>query len=491
MKNNKWGIKWQLFGYLGLFVVGILAILWIFQVIFIEDFYKGIKINEVKSVGQKVEDNIDKQYIVELLDTLSQKNEMCIVLTKLDGEPIYKKDELGSSSIYHMTPLEYYLAGINAEKQGGEFLHYSNLSEFKVNLKKEGNIVDTFPVTLRSKDNSVIHVKVINDKLDNSYILLINSIIAPVDATVTTIRKQLIYVTILMLIVAFIVARLIAKKVALPLTKMSNQAKRLGASEGVVIFKEQGYKEIAELSESLSYASVELTKTEHLRRELIANISHDLRTPLTLITGYAELMRDLPSENTPENVQVIVDEGKRLTRLVNDMLDLSKLQAGTSELEESEFNLTEEINNLLLRYNTLKASEGYTIDFEYETEVQIKGDMLKLSQVLYNLINNAINYAGDSKRILLKQIIIGEKVRVEVTDFGEGIEKEYLPHIWDRYYKVDKTHKRATVGTGLGLSIVKTILEAHNSQYGVDSEVGKGTTFWFELAYLKYSDSVH
>ena len=491
MRNNKWGIKWQLFGYLGLFVVGILAILWLFQVVFIEDFYKRIKINEVKSVGQKVEDNIDKKYIVELLDTLSEKNEICIVLTKSGGEPIYKRDELGNSSIYHMTALEYYLAGINAQKQGGEFLHYSNFSEFEVNLKKQGNIVDTFPVALRSKDNSVIHVKLIEDKLGNSYILLINSIISPVDATVTTIRKQLIYVTMLMLVVAFAVAILIAKKVALPLTKMSNQAKKLGASDGVVIFREQGYKEIAELSETLSYASVELTKTENLRRELIANISHDLRTPLTLITGYAELMRDLPSENTPENVQVIVDEGKRLTRLVNDMLDLSKLQAGASELNEGEFNLTQEIEKLLLRYNTLKASEGYTIDFEYEAEVEIKGDMLKISQVLYNLINNAINYAGDSKRVLLKQIVVEDKVRIEVTDFGEGIDKEYLPYIWDRYYKVDKTHKRATVGTGLGLSIVKTILEAHNSIYGVDSEVGKGTTFWFEIDYLKCSDTVH
>ena len=491
MKNNRWGIKWQLFGYLGIFVIGILGVLWLFQVVFIDDFYKRIKINEVEAVGEKVEHNIDKQYIIELLDTLANKNEICIVLTKLDGEPIYKKDELGNSSIYNMTPLEYYLAGINAEKQGGEFLHYSNFSEFEVNLKKEGNIIDTFPVTLRSKDNSVIHVKVIKDKLQNSYILLINSIISPVDATVTTIRKQLIYVTIIMLIMAFIVARFIAKKVAFPLTKMSNQAKQLGTADSIVIFEEQGYKEIATLSETLSYASVELTKTESLRKELIANISHDLRTPLTLITGYAELMRDLPTENTPENVQVIVDEGKRLTRLVNDMLDLSKLQAGTSEIDESEFNLTKEIKELLIRYNTLKASEGYIIDFEYELEACVKCDILKMSQVLYNLINNAINYSGEDKRVLVKQIILEEKVRVEVKDWGEGISQEYLPHIWDRYYKVDKTHKRATVGTGLGLSIVKTILEAHNAQYGVSSQIGEGTTFWFELPYLKHSDNVH
>ena len=205
MKNNKYGIKWQLFGCLGIFVFGILAVLWLFQVVFIEDFYKRIKINEVKAVGEKVEGNIDKQYIIDLLDTLAMKNEICIVLTQLDGSPIYKRDELGNSTIYNMTPLEYYLAGINADKQGGELLHYSNLADFKVKLKNEERIIDSFPLMLRSKDNSVIHVKIIDNKLGSAYILFINSIISPVDATVTTIRKQLIYVTILMFIVAFIV----------------------------------------------------------------------------------------------------------------------------------------------------------------------------------------------------------------------------------------------------------------------------------------------
>ncbi len=481
MKKNKWSIKWQLFGYLVAFVAGLLLILWLFQVVFLESFYKNIKINEVKEVGQKIEASLEKDYLVELLDNLSSRKQLCIVLTNIEGDVLYKKDELGNSSIYRMSNLEYYLAGFNAQKRGGQLLYYFNYRDFAKSLENPSNSLNRLPVSLRNKDDSVIYTRVLTTKNGTQYVLLINSLIAPVDATVSTIRKQLVYVTLAMLVIAFFLAILIAKKVAKPIIQINAKAKQLALGDEAVVFEEKGYKEVAELSNTLSYASIELTKTEKLRRELIANVSHDLRTPLTLITGYAELMRDLPTENTPENVQVIVDEGKRLTRLVNDMLDLSKLQAGASQLEYTRFNLTQEINELLLRYNTLTAKEGYTIDFIYTREIEIRADLLKLSQVMYNLINNAINYAGEDKHITVKQILKEDQVRIEVIDTGEGISEEYLPYIWERYYKVDKTHKRAAIGTGLGLSIVKTILEAHQAQYGVISQVGEGTTFWFEL----------
>lgn len=337
MRKNRWSIRWQLFGYLVAFVAGLLVVLWLFQVVFLEEFYKKIKINEVKEVGQKIEANIDKDYLVELLDNLAIRKQLCIVLTNADGEVLYKRDELTNSSIYHMTNFEYYLAGLNAEKRGGQLLYYFNYREFAKSLEKKNNILEQVPAGLRNKDDSVIYTRLLNSQTGNQYIVLINSLIAPVDATVSTIRKQLVYVSLIMLILAFLLAILIAKKVARPIIQINAKAKQLAVGDEVIVFEEKGYKEIAELSGTLSYASVELTKTEKLRRELIANVSHDLRTPLTLITGYAELMRDLPTENTPENVQVIVDEAKRLTQLVNDMLDLSKLQAGNQSVRKSYF----------------------------------------------------------------------------------------------------------------------------------------------------------
>ena len=133
---------------------------------------------------------------------------------------------------------------------------------------------------------------------------------------------------------------------------------------------------------TLNYAAKELSKVETLRRDLIANVSHDLRTPLTMITGYSEVMRDLPGENTPENVQVIIDEANRLTTLVNDMLDLSKMQSGAQKLSPSFFDLTESVRDILGRYNKLT---DYDIRFTADRDVTVYADELKISQVVYNL----------------------------------------------------------------------------------------------------------
>ena len=245
-----------------------------------------------------------------------------------------------------------------------------------------------------------------------------------------------------------------------------------------VHFAGHDFLEISELSNTLNYAAVELSKVEALRRELIANISHDLRTPLTMITGYAEVMRDLPGENSPENIQIIIDEAGRLNDLVNDLLDLSRLEAGVITLEKERFNLTESIRDILTRYDKLA---DYRFPFSYQEEAWVEGDKLKLSQVVYNLVNNAVNYAGEDKTVSLRQELREGRVRVSVTDTGEGIPADKLRDIWERYYKVDREHRRAQVGTGLGLSIVKNVLDLHGGTYGVVSELGKGSTFWFEL----------
>lgn len=168
------------------------------------------------------------------------------------------------------------------------------------------------------------------------------------------------------------------------------------------------------------------------------------------------------------------------------MLNLSRLQSGTQTLTLTEFSLTQEIREILARYNSLTKRDGYHIVFDYKEDVTVEADQVRMSQVIYNLVNNAVNYAGQDKEILVRQRLKPGFVRVEVIDHGEGIEPEKLELIWDRYYKVDKTHRRAVVGTGLGLSIVKSVLEMHSAKYGVESAVGEGSTFWFELPLPEY-----
>ena len=220
---------------------------------------------------------------------------------------------------------------------------------------------------------------------------------------------------------------------------------------------------------------------EDLQRELIANISHDLRTPLTMIEGYAEAMRDIPEEVTPENMQIIIDETNRLSSMVNEVLDFSRLRTGNLELEQTEFNLTGQIRDICKRVSKMTAVDGYTVLFDPAEDRTVTGDSARISQVLYNLIGNALTYTGEDKTVRVKQEDIGSRVRVSVSDSGEGIPADELPYIWDRYYRSRENHRRSVIGSGLGLNICRGILEKHEAKYGVKSEPGQGTTFWFEL----------
>jgi len=484
LKKSKISMRWQLFGYLSLLLGVLLIVLWLFQVVFMERFYKSIKKNEIIDVGKNIEKNIGNSNLYSIMNNLADSRNLCIVLTDAMGQTIYTKNSIGPDA--RMTSLgatNYWIFGMAAKENGGELFiqdddkeyTYTTIRDPKTDYSKHHIIK-----LKNAKDEAVIYTKIIPYQ-GSEYILLVNSFISPVSATVSTIRQQLFYVTMIMIVLAFGLSLYIARKITGPIIQINESAKALAGSREEIVFKEEGCKEIAELSNTLSYASKELTKTETFRRELIANVSHDLRTPLTLISGYAEMMRDIPGENNPENTQIIIDEAKRLAALVNDMLDLSKLQAGTQKIDKKIYNFTQSIKEMMNRYAALTEQEGYHINFEYDEEVEIEADELKMSQVVYNLINNAINYTGNDKIVAVHQKIVDNKIRIEVLDTGEGIAKENLPYIWDRYYKVDKSHKRAAIGTGLGLSIVRNILEAHNANYGVESKLGEGSTFWFEM----------
>ena len=147
------------------------------------------------------------------------------------------------------------------------------------------------------------------------------------------------------------------------------------------------------------------------------------------------------------------------------------------------FDLTGTVRQVMSRYEKLTQKDGYRIELSLDTQVDVFADQTMILQVVYNLINNAINYTGEDKLVRVTQTLSsdGSRVRVSVMDSGAGIPPEQIPLIWDRYYKIDKVHRRAMIGTGLGLSIVKQVLEAHHTTYGVESKVGSGSTFWFEM----------
>ena len=476
--KEKVSIFWKIFAIFVAFIAVILSLLWVFQIGMLNTFYRSIKIHDIENSLKDISDNIDSDKLSTVLKNVANDKQICITLCTQDGSVIYAIDVLPNCIIHELSSYRLARAYELTVQNGGTFIERTMFNERKSQFFL-GETDDPNQI------ESVIYTKIATTKSGENILILLNTSISPVVSTVQTLKVQLLWITVIMIVLAVIMALLLAKNLSSPIVKINKSAKVLAQGKYDVDFDASGYREIAELANTLNYAAKELSKVEALQRELIANISHDLRTPLTMITGYAEVLRDIPNENTPENVQIIIDEAKRLTTLVNDVLDISKLQSGTIPFNGEVLNLTENIREILTRYTKLTE---YQIIFEANEDIYVYGDALKLSQVVYNLINNALTYIGEDKTVTIKQIHIPavngkqNRVRIEVIDTGEGIEQSKLNDIWERYYKVDKNHKRAAIGTGLGLNIVKTILDMHQgATYGVKSQVGHGSTFWFEL----------
>ena len=472
-----------------MFLVFLLGVLWLFQVVLFESVYQAIKVKEIESAGRQIAAHIelDNQTLAEYAVSVAVDNEACVMIFDDKGNILVSEEVLADCLLHRMSDDSILQLSHHAKQNGGEKLTKFQLNALGSAGGKRGAFQSRDDGDSKALGESLLFAKVVRSDLRSGHemTILLNTTASPVGSTVRTLRIELVLFTVFMIPLAAILSFLLAKRISKPIAVVSKEAKRLADGKYDAVFPHGGYREIDELSDTLSYAENELAKTEHLRKELVANISHDLRTPLTMIGGYAEMMRDIPGENSPENLQIIIDETARLTSLVNDVLDISRLQSGTQTLSREDFDLTATIREVIGRFAKLTGPDGWTITFDCHEEVTVHADRTRILQVIYNFINNAITHSGDDRTVLVRQTLIerdGRKgVRVEVADHGEGIPEEALPNIWDRYYKVDQLHKRAQTGSGLGLSIVKTILEMHSARYGVESKEGEGSTFWFEL----------
>lgn len=493
---NKLRLKWKVFAFIFGFCTLFIMILWLFQTVLLDSFYRGIKIMEIKKNVNTIANNIDNKNVSDLIAGISGDGETYIEISSLEGTNI-----LSSSNTKYKISLQNKITMISKAKENNNDFYQEIIDSPPekptgnknfigelppINMPPQGpaenkNFIVELPPANMKPAQSLMYLKLVKNNSGKTVAVFINAVISPLNATVKTLRYQLYLVTVIMLILSVLIALIIAKRISRPIEEINKSAKQLASGNYDIHFNGKGFLEIAELSGTLNTAAVELNKAEVLRRELLANISHDLRTPLSLIYSYAEMIHDFPDEVTPDQTQVIMDETQRLKTLVNDVLDISKLESGTQSLSLSKYNFTDSVKTNTERIAELVKKNGYSISFVHDKEVFICADETRITQVLYNLLINAINYTGEEKIITVRQISSNGYVKIEVTDTGDGITSENLPYIWDRYYKVDKKHKRAIMGTGLGLSIVKKVIELHGGNYGVESKVGAGSTFWFEL----------
>lgn len=490
-------LNFKLLCYFLLFGLIILIVLWVFQTFFLESFYTMTKSSQVEKnasiISKSIEENKNVQGTIENVASYNSLSVYVYNSSSTLFELMYDCEYDNPATALDFEYHDVYSYYKSASENGGQYMCVTNKNDINLAQKKFDRLVKKFSSddTPRSEIHytgkgssgvqNMVYADIIELRDSNECFLLVTSSISPLENTVEIIKDQMFIVSIVFIVLAVFLSIYATRKIARPIAKTNSAAKELAKKNYDAEFDAKGYLEVEELNDTLNYAKTELVATEKLQKELIANISHDLRTPLTMITGYGEVIRDLPGENTPENIQIIIDEATRLSSLVNDLLDLSKLQSGAVQPEKTRFCLTDSIEDIFSRYSKLKEQDGYNITFESNETVWVFADELKISQVIYNLVNNAVNHAGDDKTVIVTQSVTDKKVRIEVTDHGEGIPADKLEYIWDRYYKVDKQHKRSVIGTGLGLSIVKSILDAHGAHYGVRSTIGKGSTFWFEL----------
>ena len=431
----------------------IVLFLWLFQVIFINKYYELSKTDQIKKTTLEIIRNYDED--VDYLDKISYEDNVCIEIVK-NRMTIYSSNESNRGCLI------------------SNYQYKNDFFDSDVNEKTYKLINPLFDT------KTLIYAKKYNDDIT----IFVNASLEPLDTTISILSNQLIIVTIIVSLLAFVIGYFISKRISKPIEKMNKNALKLANGDYNFKFDNNSkISEIDELADTLNYAKNELEHTDELRRDLLANVSHDLKTPLTMIKGYAEMIRDLNYNNEEKrnaNLNVIIEESERLNVLVEDLLTLSKIQANKDTINKEEFDLVALINNVIKRYSIYKEIEGYVFELNMPDEVIINADKKKIEQVIYNLINNAINYTGKDNKVIIN-VIKGKKIRVEIKDTGKGIKKEDLPHIWEKYYHSKKKHKRNVIGTGIGLSIVKTILESHNFKYGVISKLNKGTTFYFEI----------
>lgn len=475
-------LQWKLVKYLLAFVIALLALLWLFQVVFLDSFYQRFKIEGIEKIGNTLAANLESEKFTEIVAQQARQNDACIRVLNGLGQ-IQTTNTMGCQ-LYNLSNAEIAEYVAQAQANGGSYLDIQ--SEKVVSELPNGNLL----LSNKHGSKNLIYFKIVDNTSYFKTIIMVNTHISPINATTETLRTQLGYIALIVVVASLGLAYLMSRKIVKPIVNINQSARQMAEGNYDIVFTGRGYKEITQLNDTMNHTTRKLKEVDQMRRDLIANVSHDLRTPLTMISGYGEMMRDLPGENTPENVQVIIDEAHRLSNLVNDLLDLSKLQENKIELHIQDFDLTQLIQTVLYRYEKFMTQDGFDIQFQPAESVRVNADPDRLGQVLYNFINNAINYSLDDKRIVIRQLVNGNRVRVEVEDHGEGISEDKLNYIWDRYYKVDKTHKRSSAGSGIGLAIVREILELHHAQYGVRSEVGQGSVFWFGLSMTSDSKRV-
>ena len=488
-------LKIRLWGYFGLFAVILVSILWILQVVFLNYYYEGMKQRETQSIVADIESRFQKE------ESISDIRTYVTSIYRQSGIYIQIEPEYGSPIVIPFVNFEPPAPATDASGNVIEELPAQRPGSFYPTVYR--NEIDNLKKQLVDSGTDAIKKQTIEPETERKtleyavflvmpetfssdsgrLILYVFSPLYPQESTSQILIDQLMYVTIIAVLLSILLGFYMSRKITKPIEEITARAEELAAGNYGTDFPVSHYTEIMRLASTLSTASNELAETRVMERDIIANVSHDLKTPLTMIRSYAEMIGDLSGddpEKRAKHLQVIMEETDRLSSMITELLDISKLQSGELPITRSVFSLKDLIQSTTDAYQAYVEQDGYKLSFFSRGDGVVNADETRIKQVLDNLISNALKYGGKDRTVEISMTEYADRVRVEVTDHGVGIAKRDLKHVWDRYYQSSAHHSR-TDSTGLGLSIVKEILVMHGAKFGVESAVRQGSTFWFEI----------
>ena len=460
--------------YFLIYTAVVFGLLWLLQSVFLQGFYNRMLIRNTKAAAWEIAEN---GFDTEKTDALALENSLFVYITDREGNLVYSTDSYKN---------DYSHSGQDS-RNGSEnpYLKEEELDYQKAAYRNLPDGYESFLGELAQSGGSLEKKYdtqyVYGQYLQDDTVLFVGVTLNPVGAAARIIRVQLLIVTGLSLAFAVLLALLIARRFAKPISFLSEQAARLGDDDYHAGGRDGFCAETNRLGEILDRTDRRLHEAKSYQRDLLANISHDLRTPLTMIRGYAESIRDFGDEEKQrtEDADIIIQESDRLSALVNEILEYSELQANGSEMKMETVNISELVEKVVAQFEPLFRANGGIMRKEIAPDLMVRGNASRLQRAIYNLLDNAIRHTKESGGIRVSLCKKDNCVRFEVSDHGGGIPAEQLPHIWEKYYTYRQRGRRGV--SGLGLAIVRQIVELHGGRCGVDSEEGVGSTFWIEV----------
>ena len=448
------------------------------QVVLIRPYYRDNRMKMAQNLSSTIESTLlnnkaDENDVSRVFDFVVN-NDACVAIYNSDGKRLYYGDAIGEACMFDQNI-----------KINNMDVNIKSNPEILISMLDENISLESVVKSSVTGYDMLVYANLIKSNLANYY-LVINSPLEPVESVIDFILQQFLFIAIIVFFIAFVVALFLADKLSFPILKMRKETLKLQKGNYNVEFtsKDNAFSEIEDLAQALDSAALELSKIDELRKDLLANVSHDIKTPLTMIQAYAEMIEDISGDDPikrKEHLDIILKETEYLNKLVTDMQELSKMQAGCLELKKTNFDLKCAVEDIVDLLDALFKQHQLKLHLNLD-ECIVYGDEMKLSQVIYNFTSNAIKHSADAKNIYINIFNKEDLIRFEIKDEGEGISEEELPYIWDRYYKIDKGFRRKMGSTGLGLAIAKAILEAHHATFGVESKLNEGTMFYFELS---------